>query len=257
MSDIVFQNIVIRSTTPRTSHRSTLQLTLLTLILQLLPRKVCYLLLISCTSRFTPIAVNFWFQGMSDAPPSRPPSAHNSEFDLPAMDPAEWKPPTMDEHTHFAPTPNRGPIIIAGSPVRSNATARLNDELNEGSPSVPDYGAVPELEERIPSRQPSRQPSRAPTAQPSPSRAPTERLSKAPTEQQPSRQPSVAGDPEVSPFHILLGTMPMILSPKVRSPDPRHFSYESWGNLGDPRESTFGPMLIKVSALYLVLVILS
>lgn len=100
---------------------------------------------------------------MSGSPPSRPPSSHNSDFDVPALDPAEWKAPAMEGHDRigFSPapeqiepspvplpvqlkSPSRANVLytIPASPARTNATARLNEELNQAGGSVLDYGAI-------------------------------------------------------------------------------------------------------------------
>jgi hypothetical protein len=98
------------------------------------------------------------------------------------MNPAEWKPPTMEHHNRFDfspapeqfdmnPTPAAVPLkpimspggalyAIPVSPPRSNATALLNEQLNADGSSIPDYGGGAEFEEI---QQPSRRPSRAPS----------------------------------------------------------------------------------------------
>jgi hypothetical protein len=92
------------------------------------------------------------------------------------MDPAQWKAPTMEEHDRIGITPaaehvgtgptpgiaqtfkspNRALYTIPASPSRSNATARLNDELNEAGGSVPDYAAITGNPFQQPAREPSK-----------------------------------------------------------------------------------------------------
>jgi hypothetical protein len=113
---------------------------------------------------------------------------------------------------------------IPASPARSRSTVQIQEELNEAGGSVPDYAAMVEN----PFRQPSRQP---------------------------SKMGSVVGDQAANEVcqhmhsvQILTYKLIQAKSPRqAKSPHNRHLSYESWGNIGPPRESTFGPMLVKVA----------